>query len=77
MSNPSFADRVEKSFGVTVPAAYRSFLEDDAAELESQVLNLENGFLRGRFDVNFTDFDLLDLDSLGEQCWIDDMYKAI
>ena len=69
------ADRVEKAYGIVVPVAYRSFLENHAVELEEQILHLEDGFLRGRFDVDFGDFDLLNPKSLGEACWIHDMYE--
>lgn len=72
----TFADQAEEAYDVAVPQAYRSFLEKNAVEMEEHILILEDGFLRGRFDVDFGDSDLLDIESLGEACWIDDMYEV-
>jgi len=68
----SFVASMEKAYGVELPARYRKFLEKrEYATLGN--LKLENGYLRGTFDVDFTDEQLADLSALGEDHWIDDI----
>jgi hypothetical protein len=68
----SFVAGMQKAYGVELPARYRKFLEKrEYAALGH--LKLENGYLRGTFEVDFTDEQLADLSALGEDRWIDDM----
>jgi len=68
----SFVAKMQRSFGVELPARYRKFLEKkEYATLGN--LKLADGYLRGTFDVDFTDDLLTDLSALGEEQWIDDI----
>jgi hypothetical protein len=63
---------MQKAYGVELPARYRKFLDKkEYAALGN--LKLVDGYLRGTFDVDFTDDVLADLGALGEEQLIDDM----
>jgi hypothetical protein len=68
----SFVASMQKAYGVELPARYRKFLEKrEYSSLGN--LKLADGFVRGTFEVDFTDEQLADLNALGEDHWIDDM----
>jgi hypothetical protein len=68
----SFVANMQKAYGVELPARYRKFLEKrEHAALGN--LKLADGYLRGTFEVDFTDELLADLNALGEDHWIDDI----
>ncbi len=68
----SFVAKMKKAYGVELPARYRKFLDKkEYATLGN--LKLVDGYLRGTFEVDFTDDLLADLSALGEEHWIDDI----
>jgi hypothetical protein len=68
----SFVAKMQKAYNVELPARYRKFLDKrEGAALGN--LKLSDGYLRGTFEVDFTDEQLADLSALGEDLWIDDM----
>ena len=68
----SFVVKMKKAYGVELPARYRKFLDKkEYATLGN--LKLTDGYLRGTFEVDFTDDLLTDLSALGEEHWIDDI----
>ena len=71
-----FVPGLEEAFGVAVPDVAREFIETAALAKQEEILVLEEGFVRGRFEVSFGDYSLRDLEALGEECWIDDMYEV-
>jgi len=68
----SFAAKMQKSYGVELPARYRKFLEKKEYTTLGN-LKLVDGYLRGIFEVDFTDDLLTDVSALGEEHWIDDI----
>ncbi len=68
----SFVANMQKAFGVELPARYRKFLEKREHTALGN-LKLTDGYLRGTFEVDFTDELLTDLSALGEDHWIDDI----
>jgi hypothetical protein len=72
MDAKTFAAKMQKAYGVELPARYRKFLDKrEYAALGN--LKLIDGYLRGTFEVDFTDELLADLSALGEEHWIDDI----
>ncbi len=72
VDSKSFVVKMQKAYGVELPARYRKFLDKkEYAALGN--LKLVDGYLRGTFDVDFTDEVLADLSTLGEEQFIDDI----
>jgi hypothetical protein len=68
----SFVAKMQKSYGVELPARYRKFLDKKEYTTLGN-LKLTDGYLRGTFEVDFTDDLLTNLSALGEEHWIDDI----
>ena len=68
----SFVTKMEKAYGVKLQPRHRRFLESKEGDGLGH-LKLVRGFLRGTFQVDFTDDALIDLGTLGEDFGIDDM----
>jgi len=68
----SFVAKMQKSYGAELPARYRKFLDKKEYTTLGN-LKLVDGYLRGTFEVDFTDDLLADLSALGEEHWIDDI----
>ncbi len=68
----TFVAEMQKAYDVELPARYRKFLEKREYSALGN-LKLSDGYLRGTFEVDFTDEQLADLSALGEDHWIDDM----
>jgi len=68
--NKRFSE-IEAAFEVELPDRFRQFFL--ANQAPSKVLVLENGYVRGPYQVNFDDPDLVDLHSLAENNGIDSL----
>ena len=68
----TFIAKMEKTYGVKLQPRQKKFLETKEGESLGD-LKLVSGFLRGTVRVDFTDDDLADLSSLGEDYGIEDM----
>ena len=65
------AKAIKQAFGVDVPDRLRKFYDNEEAP-ETELV-LEDGFVRGTFEVSFNDDDLLDLPALCENHFIDEL----
>lgn len=63
---------LESSYGVELPERWGRFLRD--GEFRGlRLLELQKGYLRGRFVPRFTGSSLCDLAEIGAEYWIDDI----
>jgi hypothetical protein len=72
METEEFVAAMQKAYKVELPVRYRKFLDGKEYEKLGQ-LKLLDGYVRGTFNVAFTDPRLADLAALGEVHGIDDI----
>ena len=61
MKPEELIERLESTYGVELPARYRTFLLEREHRAAGKLLRLEKGYLRGTFEPSFYDADLADL----------------
>ena len=72
METEEFVATVQKAYNVELPVRYRKFLDSKEYAKLGQ-LKLLDGYVRGSFDVAFTDPQLADLAAFGKSRGIEDM----
>jgi hypothetical protein len=67
----NLVDKLEKTYGVELPERYRKFIESNEYAKHKRVEF--SGYIRGPYDLDFTDDLLVDVTELGMNAGISDM----